>query len=55
MSSPAGSVGPDRAHTISRLISLPPQGKANPPAAPDAEAVKKFAAIGIAPGQKFSL
>jgi hypothetical protein len=37
---------------LARLNSLM---KANPPAAADAEAVKKFAAIGIAPGQKFSL
>ncbi len=29
--------------------------KANPPAAADAEAMKKFAAIGIAPGKKYSL
>jgi len=37
---------------FARLNSLM---KANPPAAADAEAVKKFAAIGIAPGQKFTL
>jgi hypothetical protein len=29
--------------------------KENPPAAADAEAMKKFAAIGIAPGQKFNV
>jgi hypothetical protein len=37
---------------FARLNSLM---QVNPPAAADAEAVKKFAAIGIAPGQKFTM